>query len=105
MHATYRTATCIVSLAVLTSLAKGQARQAIPPSEANFFIGTPAGWVHPKTPWGDPDLQGIWPLNNAGVTPLQRCFARQRFPGAAPDRVQACDPHKEFLTEAEFNTI
>jgi hypothetical protein len=27
-------------------------------------------WVHPKTPWGDPDLQGIWP-GNMGV-PLQR---------------------------------
>ena len=20
-----------------------------------------ASWVHPKTPWGDPDLQGMWP--------------------------------------------
>jgi hypothetical protein len=27
-------------------------------------------WVHPKTPWGDPDVQGIWP-GNVGV-PLQR---------------------------------
>ena len=27
-------------------------------------------WVHPKTPWGDPDLQGIWP-GNVGV-PMQR---------------------------------
>src|SRR5215831_6766524 len=21
-----------------------------------------AGWTAPKTPWGEPDLQGIWPL-------------------------------------------
>jgi hypothetical protein len=27
-------------------------------------------WVHPKTPWGDPDLQGVWP-GNMGV-PMQR---------------------------------
>src|SRR5439155_22576031 len=27
-------------------------------------------YVQPKTPWGDPDLQGIW--NNATSTPLQR---------------------------------
>src|SRR5438552_10031677 len=27
-------------------------------------------WVHPKTPWGDPDLQGTWP-GNVGV-PMQR---------------------------------
>ena len=105
MQATYRIGICAASLAVLTSISWGQSRQAIPPSEANFFIGTPAGWVHPKTPWGDPDLQGIWPLNNAGITPLQRCFARQRFPGADPEKVAACDPHKEFLTEEEFNKL
>src|SRR5262247_4408139 len=27
-------------------------------------------WSAPKTPWGDPDLQGVW--NNATSTPLQR---------------------------------
>ena len=33
------------------------------PNEGNFFIATPPGWVQPKTPWGDPDLQGIWPIS------------------------------------------
>ena len=28
-----------------------------PPSEANHFIETPKGWAHPKTPWGEPDIQ------------------------------------------------
>src|SRR5215471_11771863 len=105
MQATYCIAVCGVSLAVLTVPAMGQSRQAIPPSEANFFIGTPAGWHHPKTAWGDPDLQGIWPLNYVGLTPLQRCFTRQSFPGAAPDRVQNCDPHKEFFTEEELKKL
>ena len=27
-------------------------------------------WSAPKTPWGDPDLQGVW--NDATSTPLQR---------------------------------
>ena len=31
---------------------------------------TPKNWVPPKTPWGDPDLQGTWP-GNMGV-PMQR---------------------------------
>ena len=22
-----------------------------------------APWKHPRTPWGDPDIQGIWPGN------------------------------------------
>lgn len=30
------------------------------------------GWVQPKTPWGDPDLQGMWPLNHINSVPLQR---------------------------------
>jgi hypothetical protein len=86
-------------LAAVASIASGQGSPAIPPSEKNFFIGTPAGWVHPKTPWGDPDLQGIWPLSFVGSTPLQRCNAPARG-GAAP-----CDPRKEFLTEEEYKTL
>jgi hypothetical protein len=31
---------------------------------------SPGTWTVPKTPWGDPDLQGVW--NDATSTPLQR---------------------------------
>jgi hypothetical protein len=41
------------------------------PTESNFFIATPPGWVQPKTPWGDPDLQGIWPISYVGTVSLQ----------------------------------
>src|SRR6266851_913534 len=27
-------------------------------------------WTAPRTPWGDPDLQGTW--NNGTITPLER---------------------------------
>jgi hypothetical protein len=43
------------------------------PSEANHFIGTPDGWEHPRTPWGDPDIQAILDMRQAGSVPLQRC--------------------------------
>jgi hypothetical protein len=29
-------------------------------------------WTPPKTPWGDPDLRGMWPLDSVGQTPFQR---------------------------------
>jgi hypothetical protein len=29
-------------------------------------------WVQPKTPWGDPDLQGIWPTGEMTGVPLER---------------------------------
>jgi hypothetical protein len=31
-----------------------------------------AEWKQPKTPWGDPDLQGTWPISHLMSTPLQR---------------------------------
>lgn len=31
-----------------------------------------AGWQAPRTPWGDPDLRGIWPLDRVGRTPVER---------------------------------
>jgi hypothetical protein len=43
--------------------------------------GSKPGWTQPKTPWGEPDLQGIWPLNHLIATPLQRPerFGERRF--------------------------
>jgi hypothetical protein len=42
----------------------------------------------PRTPWGDPDLQGIW--NTSGATPLER-----------PDRYAG----RETLTDEELKTL
>src|ERR1700734_2130096 len=46
-----------------------------------------SNWTPPKTPWGEPDLQGIWPLNHLIATPFQR-------PEKYGDR--------RFLTDEEF---
>ena len=86
----------VAALCVATT--SGQAGQGQKASEANLFIETPAGWVHPKTAWGDPDLQGMWPISFVGSVPLERCagfFGR----GTPPP----CDLTKAFLTEQEYN--
>ena len=44
-----------------------------PPSEANHFIETPKGWVHPKTPWGEPDIQAMLNMMQANSLTLERC--------------------------------
>jgi hypothetical protein len=44
-------------------------------------------YVPPKTPWGEPDLQGIWPLNHLIATPFQR---QPRY------------GDRRFMTEEEF---
>ena len=67
------------------------------PSEANHFIATPKGWVHPKTPWGEPDIQATLNMMQAAGVPLERCAASYRF-GAPP-----CDMNKKWLTEQEYH--
>ena len=62
-----------------------------PPSEANHFIETPKGWVHPKTPWGEPDIQANLNMMQAAGVPLERCANATRF-GGPP-----CDMNKAWL--------
>src|SRR5262245_955733 len=51
----------VVALLLVPLAAMAQAR----PSQSRA-----AKWEQSKTPWGDPDMQGIW--NNVTATPLQR---------------------------------
>jgi len=52
-------------------------------------------WTPPRTPWGDPDLQGIWTSGTS--TPLQR-------PGAAAGNSTLTDEEAaEFADELAFN--
>src|SRR5829696_2724556 len=66
-----------------------------PPSEANHFIETPKGWVHPKTAWGEPDIQATLNMMQAAGVPLERC-ANAWF-GGPP-----CDMNKAWWTEEEY---
>src|SRR4026207_246670 len=68
-----------------------------PPSEANHFIETPKGWTHPKTPWGEPDIQAMLNMMQAAGVPLERCANSYRF-GGPP-----CDMNKKWWTEEELN--
>ena len=39
---------------------------------SGLAAGSERAWKPPLTPWGEPDLRGIWPLNHLISTPLQR---------------------------------
>ena len=56
--------------------------------QAQSATETESDWTAPRTPWGDPDLQGIW--NNGTITPLER-------PRDLADR--------EFLTDEEVAAL
>jgi len=85
------------------------------PSEANHFIATPAGWRHPLTPWGEPDIGATLDMMQASRVPLERCadsYFGRRLPtflfgdpaGAGGGaRTRACDMQKAWLTQAEYD--
>ena len=59
-----------VVIAVMSLPAVPLAGQAPTAAKAAAAKTTTKAYTPPKTPWGDPDLQGIW--NDATSTPLQR---------------------------------
>ena len=61
-------------------------------SEANHFIETPKGWVHPKTAWGEPDITATLNMMQAAGVPLERCAGARG----------GCDPNKAWRTDAEY---
>jgi hypothetical protein len=78
-------------LFVVTMNAQGQPSPGVPASEKNHFIETPKGWVHPTTPWGEPDIQGMYNFSYVGSVPLERCGGGGS--GRAPaDVVAAAQP-------------
>ena len=76
----------VMLLLVVPVPAIGQVR----PSQARS-----AKWEQPRTPWGDPDLQGVW--NDATSTPLSR-------PGGLSDKQVLTDEEAaEFQRELAYN--
>ena len=111
MHATsvpLRNALASVVVVLLTTAAAhAQINDRIrgAPSEANHFIATPRGWQHPKTAWGEPDIQAQLDMMQAAGITLERCATSYRAalaagtaaPGARRRRrraTPACDMNK-----------
>src|SRR5215470_4593104 len=99
MHRTMSTMRCVqlgaAAAAIVIATAHGQSILGLP-SEANYFIETPKGWVHPKTPWGEPDIQATLNMMQSAGVPLERCANSYRF-GGPP-----CDMNKAWWTEEEY---
>src|SRR5438477_5521240 len=54
---------CVIGLGLLGAFAAGQTSSA---------AKTAKTYTPPKTPWGDPDLQGVWPGTDMIGRPLER---------------------------------
>ncbi|WAT17692.1 hypothetical protein OZN62_12350 [Aurantiacibacter sp. MUD11] len=63
-----------VALAATPTLAQ-EADLTLSPRELAVLAGAEVadeGWEVPRTPWGDPDMSGIWPLDVVGRTSTER---------------------------------
>ena len=66
------------------------------PSGSNADTATAGAdgvWQHPRTEWGDPDLQGMWPIINLISTPFQR---------PVDDKGNPIYGDRRFLTDEEY---
>src|SRR4249919_3281536 len=59
----------------------GQTRPSAPAATAPAAKTTAETWTPPKTPWGDPDLQGVFTSDDYMDTPLERptAFGERRY--------------------------
>jgi hypothetical protein len=87
---------CAATVAVLATLplssqgtSQGSVAATTPPLVITAFNGepVPAGWTSPKTPWGEPDLQGVWSSDDA-TFPVSRTGGRG---GPAPTGLYLSD--------------
>ena len=61
-----------IGAAALTGLAALAASPAFAQAPAAAVGGAAADWRAPRTPWGDPDLQGVWTSDGEYGVPLER---------------------------------
>jgi hypothetical protein len=73
--------------AAVVAIACAAAAALLACSGARAQDGAAADWLQPQTPWGEPDIRGMWPIGHLTGTPLQR-------PEAFGDR--------ELLTDEEY---
>jgi hypothetical protein len=83
-----------------------------PPAEQQTAAssGQTGAWQHPRTEWGDPDLQGMWPIINLISTPFQRDpkYGTRRYLtdeeyAATEERLEARD--KRYEEEIKSNKM
>jgi hypothetical protein len=60
--------TILLTLAIVLSAAASEPAAQRPGAPGR----TERPWTHPRTPWGDPDLEGVWNTDNNFSVPLER---------------------------------
>jgi hypothetical protein len=79
----------------------GQAARSAPPALVITATGgKPVDYKAPRTPWGDPDLQGVWSSDDMENVPMAAGRGGGRGRGAAPQAQTPTGPPPLYLDEA-----
>ena len=73
-----------------------------PPLVVTAFGGEPITYTAPRTPWGDPDLQGVWSSDDMEGVGIAAGGGRGRGAAAAPPADPAAPPPPLYLTPEQF---
>lgn len=84
----------VAALMAVVSLTSGPAAGQSPTTAATPQSAAAKTWTPPRTPWGEPDLQGNWRYE--GLTPMER---PEKLGSSA--RETPIPPGREFLTDDE----
>jgi len=70
---------CLIATPALIAIEAASEEPQVPAAPVRTAATRPSNWVPQRTPWGDPDLQGVY--TSATYTPLERPaeFARKEF--------------------------
>src|SRR5690554_2911734 len=79
----------------------GQERAAAPPLVITAFGGRPVDYKAPRTPWGDPDLQGVWSSDDMENVPMA-AGGRGGRGGRAGAPAAPAGPQPLYMDEAAF---
>jgi hypothetical protein len=93
----------VAVVALVTRIGVSGQSTAAPPLVVTAFNGgpAPANWTPPKTPWGEPDLQGVWSSDDA-TFPVSRPQPGQGRGGQAGAAATNATPQGLYLNDEQF---
>jgi hypothetical protein len=97
-------AIAVAATVSLSTPVSGQERAAPPPLVITAFGGKPVDYKAPRTPWGDPDLQGVWSsddMENVGMAAGGRGGRGRGAAAPAQDQTPA-GPPPLYMDEKAF---
>jgi hypothetical protein len=100
---------CAGAVAIAVTLAvswgtevSGQERGTPPPLVITAFGGKAVDYKAPRTPWGDPDLQGVWSSDDMENVPMAIGGGRGGRGGAQPQAQAPAGPPPLYMDEKAY---